>query len=195
MYKKVMIVMIAIASLPILSFPVLGLPILEAGAAQLRDGKTYFVHLPTFLEVETTENYIYARNATYYFKVALPLNMGENLQRLEILQSEGFETIDFWLDQTIAYVQTTSGDRLPITGKAEIIQNQDRDQRKVVITFEPPIPASGQPNRQLVVGLRPFRNPRYGGVYLFGVSASPQGDRPHPQFLGYGRLNFYDPFR
>lgn len=67
MYKKVMIL---IALLPILGFPVLGWPILEAGAVQLRDGKTYFVHLPTLLEAESTVNVIYARNATYYFKIA-----------------------------------------------------------------------------------------------------------------------------
>lgn len=192
MYKKVMI---AIALLPVLGFPVLGFPPLEAGAVQLRDGKTYFLHLPTFLEAESTIDVIYARNATYYFKIALPQSMGENLQRLEIVQSEGFETIDFRLDETIAYLQPPTGDRLPISGKAEIIQNQDRDQKKIVITFDPPIPANGDLNRQLVVGLRPIRNPRYDGVYLFGVSASPQGDRPNTQFLGYGRLNFYDPFR
>lgn len=181
--------------LPILGFPQLGLSIFEAEALQLRDGKTYFVHLPTFLEAESTVNVIYARNATYYFKIALPQNMGENLQKLEIVQSEGFESIDFLLDETIAYLQSSSGDRVAISGKAEISQNQDRSQKKIVITFDPPIPANGEPNRQLVVGLRPIRNPRYDGVYLFGVSASPQGDRPNTQFLGYGRLSFYSPYR
>lgn len=192
MYKKVMI---AIALLPILGAPVLELPILEAGAVQLRDGKTYFVHLPTLIEAESTVNRIYARNATYYFSIALPPNMGENLQKLEIFQAEGFEAIEFLPDETVAYLQLESGDRINLSGKAEFFQNQDQSPKKLIVTFDPPIPAQNNLNRKLVVGIRPVRNPRYDGVYLFGVSASPQGDRPNTQFLGYGRLSFYDPFR
>jgi len=35
------------------------------------------------------------------------------------------------------------------------------------------------------------RNPCYGGAYLFGLTAFPQGEVPHGQFLGYGRIHFY----
>ena len=164
-----------------------------AEAVQLRDGKTYFVQLPTFLEAETTINRIYAWGATYYFAIALPKNMGEPLQSLEIFQAEGFDTVDFILNDTVAYLQPTSGDRINILSKTEILPNQDK--RKLTVTFDPPIPANSELNSKLIVGLRPVRNPRYDGVYLFGVSASPQGDRPNSQFLGYGRLHFYNPRR
>ncbi|PZO40080.1 MAG: hypothetical protein DCF19_12600 [Pseudanabaena frigida] len=162
-----------------------------AGAVQLRDGKTYFVQLPTFLEAETTINRTYAGGATYYFAIALPKNMGEPLQNLEIFQTEGFDTVDFILNDTVAYLQTPSGDRVAVNSKTELVPNQDRG--KLTVTFDPPIPANNELNSKLIVGLRPVRNPRYDGVYLFGVAASPQGDRPNSQFLGYGRLHFYNP--
>ena len=89
-------------------------------------------------------------------------------------------------------MQSPSGDRVTISSKTEVLPRQDSDRQKITITFNPPIPASNELNTKLVVGLRPVRNPRYDGVYLFGVTAFPQGDRPNSQFLGYGRLSFYD---
>ncbi len=162
-----------------------------AEAVQLRDRKTYFVQLPTLLEAETTTDRTYASGATYYFAIAIPQNMGEPLQKLEISQAEGFESIDFIRDDTIAYLEAGTGDRMAIPIKAEILLGQDQSQKKIIITFDPPILANSKLNRKLIVGLRPSRNPRYDGVYLFGVTASPQGDRPNPQFIGYGRLHFY----
>lgn len=164
-----------------------------AEAVQLRDGKTYFINLPMLIEAETTVNRIYARNATYYFAIALPQNMGEPLQKLEISQKEGFDSIDFFENDTLAYVQSPSGERVGIASKTEIVSSGDRseDRNKITITFNPSIPASGDLNRKLIVGLRPISNPRTDGTYLFGVTAFPQGDRPNSQFLGYGRLSFY----
>jgi hypothetical protein len=164
----------------------------SAEAVQLRDRKTYFVQLPILLGAETTVNRIYSWNATYYFAIALPQNMGESLQKLEILQTEGFDGVNFYSNETIAYLQSPSGDRVVVASKTEILPSQDRDRPKVTITFDPPIPANNELNSKLVVAIRPVRNPRYDGVYLFGVTAFPQGDRPNPQFLGYGRLSFYD---
>jgi hypothetical protein len=202
MRKKVMT---AIALLPISTLSILALPFFvgnnhnltssnflnpSAEAVKLRDGKTYFVQLPFLLDAETTVNRIYSRSAIYYFKIALPQNMGEPLQKLEVSQKEGFDAIDFLSNETISYLQLSSGERVAISSKTEILPSQDRD--KVTITFDPPIPADNQLNSKLIVGLRPVRNPRYDGVYLFGVTAFPQGDRPNSQFLGYGRLSFYN---
>ncbi|MBD2178937.1 DUF2808 domain-containing protein [Pseudanabaena sp. FACHB-1998] len=210
MHKKVMS---AIALLPLLSLPILtfnsqnlgfnplntqisrnfiqDLLIPSAGAVQLRDGKTYFVQLPTLLYAETTINRTNAWGATYYFVLDLPQNLGEPLQKLEISQAEGFETLNFIGNDTFAYLQPESGDRVSVPTKMEISPSSDGDRPKVVVTFDPPLPASNGLTRRLVVGLRPVRNPRYDGVYLFGVVALPKGDRPNSQFLGYGRLNFY----
>jgi len=67
----------------------------SAEAVQLRDGKTYFVQLPLLLGAETTINRIYSWNATYYFAIALPQNMGEPLEKLEISQTEGLTRLIF----------------------------------------------------------------------------------------------------
>lgn len=202
MNKKVMT---AIALLPVSTLSIFVLPVFvnnntnlnssnflapSAEAVQLRDGKTYFVQLPFLLGAETTVNRIYSWSATYYFEIALPQNMGEPLQKLEIYQTEGFDSIDFFSNETSAYLQVPSGDHIPVSSKTDILPSQSHN--KVTITFEPPISAHNQLNSKLIVGLRPVRNPRYEGVYLFGVTAFPQGDRPNSQFLGYGRLSFYD---
>ncbi|HEY9294790.1 MAG TPA: DUF2808 domain-containing protein [Phormidium sp.] len=42
------------------------------------------------------------------------------------------------------------------------------------------------------MALDPVRNPCFSGVYLFGVTAFPQGEKAHGQFLGFGRFHFYD---
>jgi hypothetical protein len=211
MHKKVMS---AIALLPLLTLPILAsnsqkmlvnplntristnfiqdLLIPSAEAVQLRDGKTYFVQLPTLLYAEATLNHTNAWGATYYFAFDLPQNLGEPLQKLEIFQTEGFEPVDFRSNETFAYLQPDSGDRVAVPTKMEILPSQDGDRKKLVVTFEPPLPASNA-NRRLVVGIRPVRNPRYEGVYLFSVVVLPKGDRPNSQFLGYGRLNFYSP--
>jgi len=54
------------------------------------------------------------------------------------------------------------------------------------VTFDPPV----TPGKRSI-GLRPVRNLRFSGVYLFGVTAYPVGEKSHGQFLGFGRLHFY----
>lgn len=185
MYKKVLT---AIALLPIVVISH------SSEAVTLRDGKTYFNQLPMLLGAETTVNRIYSSYATYYFNLALPTNLGEPLAKLDITQTEGFDSVYFRPDATIAYLITASGDRVAYPIKTEITANPEGKGSKVSVIFDPPIPAKDEAmtKRQLIIGLKPYRNPSYDGVYLFSVAASPQGDRPHSQFLGYGRLSFYD---
>jgi hypothetical protein len=68
----------------------------------------------------------------------------------------------------------------------------DEENQTVSVTFDPPVP----PGTVVTLGLKAERNPRSGGVYLFGVTAFPPGESAYGQFLGYGRFNFYesDPF-
>jgi hypothetical protein len=54
--------------------------------------------LPIFaLPVFAVINRIYSWNATYYFAIALPQNMGEPLEKLEISQTEGFDKVNFYI--------------------------------------------------------------------------------------------------
>lgn len=157
----------------------------SAQAVQLRDGKTHFTQPPTLVDVETTVNIVYAWGATYYFKLKLPENSGEPMQRVTISQYEGGEKIGFDLQESFALMISPSGERK----KLEVeITASDTNPKVFTIAFNPPIP----PGNVIAIGLRPYSNPRHGGVFLFGVTAFPVGEPSQGQFLGYGRLQFYD---
>jgi hypothetical protein len=53
-----------------------------------------------------------------------------------------------------------------------------------MVVFEPAI----APGKTVTVALRPVQNPNFPGVYLFGVTAFPPGEKVHGQFLGFGRF-------
>ncbi|WP_019499630.1 DUF2808 domain-containing protein [Pseudanabaena sp. PCC 6802] len=156
-----------------------------AGAVRLRDGRTYFDRPPTLVDAETTVNSVYAWGATYYFNLRLPENAGEPLQRVTISQYEGTDKIAFDRNESLALAIAPSGERTRLNAAIAIT---DTEPQQVTVDFTPPIP----PGSTISIGLRPYNNPRYGGVYLFGVTAFPLGEKPHGQFLGYARLHFYD---
>lgn len=157
----------------------------QTKAVQLADGTVYFVQPPSLLTATTTFNDACVWSATYYFTVNLPENAGEPLQRVVINQQEGTEDVDFRLEDSRAFVGTRrkKGENLPIQ---EVIT--DEKARSVAITFNPPI----SPGKTVTIALEPVRNPCLGGVYLFGVTAFPPGEKAHGQFLGFGRFHFYD---
>lgn len=160
-----------------------------AQAVQLRDGTVYFVQPPDLVEATTTFNRANVWGATYYFTINVPENAGEPLQRVTITQREGVDNIRFDLEDSRAFVGTRSnkGARLPLGSVA-----RDREKRSVSVIFDPPV----TPGQIVTIGLRPVQNPRSSGVYLFGVTAFPVGEKSHGQFLSFGRLHFYgDGFR
>ena len=157
----------------------------QTEAVQLADGTVYFVQPPSLLAATTTFNDACVWSATYYFTVNLPENAGEPLQRVVINQHEGGENIHFRLEDSRAFFGTRrkKGENLPIQ---EV--TTDPNTRSVVVTFDPPI----APGKTITIALDPVRNPCFGGVYLFGVTAFPPGEKAHGQFLGFGRFHFYD---
>jgi hypothetical protein len=175
----------AVTSLLVVDIPTKFISTDVAQAVQLRNGKTYFDRPPTLVEAETTVNSVYAWGATYYFKLRLPDNAGEPLQRVTISQFEGGDKIAFDRNESLAFAIAPSGERTKLTAAIALSES---DPRQVTVDFNPPIP----PGNIISIGLRPYNNPRYGGVYLFGVTAFPIGEKPHGQFLGYARLHFYD---
>lgn len=155
-----------------------------AQAVQLRDGTVYFVQPPDLVDATTTFNSVNAWGATYYFTINIPTQAGEPLGRVTIIQHEGADNVRFKLDDSRAFVGTRNqkGARLPV---AQVMQ--DRKKQTVILNFDPPV----TPGQTITIGLRPVQNPRISGVYLFGVTAFPRGEKSHGQFLGYGRLQFY----
>ncbi len=151
-------------------------------AVELADGTTHFEQLPRLEGASTTVNSARAWGAVYYFTLTIPEGAGEPLQRVVVAQSEGVDQVDFNLPRTRAYADTRR--RQPL----EIAAVDVDESGAVHVIFDPPV-AAGE---TLMLGLRPYRNPRIGGVYLFGVTVFPAGNRPQDQFLGFGRLHFYD---
>jgi hypothetical protein len=144
----------------------------------------YFTKAPRLLGASATSNSVQARGAKYYFNIQLPQDAGTNLQQIAIAQRQGQETIDFRLEETVAYRGTNRDKQVPIA-IANIKQNEEI--REITIILEKPV----SPGTTFTVALKPRKNPFYDGVYLFGVTAFPQGNNPQSLYLGVGRLHFY----
>lgn len=153
-------------------------------AIRLADGTVYFAQPPDLVEATTTFNSVNIWGATYYFTINIPENAGEPLRRVTITQREGTDNIRFNLKDSRAFIGTRSdrGARLTLGSVTK-----DRETKIVSLTFEPPV----APGQIVTIGLRPAQNPRFSGVYLFGVTAFPVGEKSHGQFLGFGRFHFY----
>ncbi|MGB8700025.1 MAG: DUF2808 domain-containing protein [Thermosynechococcaceae cyanobacterium] len=155
--------------------------VFPAPAVQFGDGTIHFAGVPSLGKVSATDNQAWAWSATYFFTVKMPADASEPLGQILLKQTEGLDTIDFNTKRTYAYL---NGDRRQKVA-LQSIQNQDDT---LTVQFDPPI----APGTTVTLGLRPYNNPRNGGVYLFGVTAYPAGEKVSSQFIGYGRLQFYE---
>ncbi len=152
-----------------------------AQAVQLADGTVSFVQVPRLLEARTTEKGVRVLSAKYYFTLSVPSDAGEPLQRVTITQREAADRIRFSPDKTQAFADEERQKEFTLGEVTE-----DRETQTISVTFNPPIP----PGETVTIRLY-ARNPDVPGVYLFGVTAFPQGEKVRSQFLGYGRLQFY----
>ncbi|MBH8553358.1 DUF2808 domain-containing protein [Nostocaceae cyanobacterium CENA357] len=156
----------------------------QSQAIQLQDGTVYFAQPPRLVGAATTYNETYVWGATYYFTLSMPENAGEPLEKVTINQHEGVDDIRFDLKNSFAFEGTRSHKKQKIGLKDAV---SDRQTRTVSLIFDPPV-SSG---KTITIGLKPWQNPTVAGVYLFGVTAFPGGEKSHGQFLGFGRLHFY----
>ncbi|MBW4461181.1 MAG: DUF2808 domain-containing protein [Nodosilinea sp. WJT8-NPBG4] len=157
----------------------------SAPAIQYSDGTVGFSYPPRLTESYATRNLVRDSNATYYLTFDFPEAAVEPLDRVVIRLNEGYDPIfRYRLDATEAFANTPNGRvSLPL---GEL--TQDQDAREVTITFDPP----AEPGVSITLALRPVRNPRFGGVYLFGAIAYPVGEMVESTFMGYARLSFYE---
>ncbi len=162
------------------SFSLLCIP-LSSSAVQLANGTVHFDSVPIFKEASTTISHADASGATYYFHLTIPPNAGEPLKHVVIGQTEGIDSIEFNLKRTKAALNNRKGPVIPI----EAVHYKDSG--AVQVTFAEPV----QPGNDIVIGLKPYYNPD-DGIYLFGITAIPDGDLAQPQFIGHGRLHFYN---
>jgi hypothetical protein len=169
-----------------LAVGILSLPAAVAQAVQLGDGSTAFVQPPRLVQAVTTNSDAYSWGGTYYFTLEIPEQAGESLKTVTIVQKEGFDRdLDYDLRRSDAFEGKSyrrKGARVTL-GEVTF----DRKTQTLTVNFDPPVP----PGKTVTVGLQPYSNPQYSGVYLFGVTAFPPGEKPRSQFLGFGRLTFY----
>ncbi|ACK69492.1 conserved hypothetical protein [Gloeothece citriformis PCC 7424] len=156
-------------------------------AVQLRDGTVAFAKSPRLLNVMTTFTNVGSWSAKYYYTISLPEEAGEPLSQVVIEQREGGERIDYRDNKTFAFVGTRQnrGEPLPLTA---ITDAENRN--LITVKFAPPV----QPGQTITIGLQPRQNPWFSGVYLFGVTAYPEGEKSQGMYLGVGRLHFYNPW-
>lgn len=157
-------------------------------AVQLSDGTVYFENPPRLVDSSILEQSVSDSNVKYYFHLSVPDNAGEPLQRVDIVQQHGdlfTREVEFEADESVAYTghRRRGGDDISIASAVF-----DKDTQTVTVTFEPPVP----PGTDLTVRLNAERNPRRAGVYLFGVTAYPEGEVAYGQFLGFGRFHIYN---
>jgi hypothetical protein len=153
-------------------------------AVQLGDGTVAFVQPPDLIDATTTFDSVNVWGATYYFTIAIPKAASEPLQKVTINQKEGADNIRYRLDDTRAFVGTRRdrGEKIKL---GEV--TRDKETRTITVNFDPPI----TPGQVITIGLKPVANPMTSGVYLFGVTAFPPGEKVRSQFIGFGRLQFY----
>ncbi|NET35677.1 MAG: DUF2808 domain-containing protein [Cyanothece sp. SIO1E1] len=161
-----------------------------ARAVQLADGLTHFERPPSLIKASTPHNRVAERNAGYYFDLRVHENAGEPLQKVVIAQENGntaFSAVDFDLAKTRAYF----GSRRRRGEKVRIDEvTWDGELQAVIVNFNPPI----APGTDLTLRLHAYNNPGLIGVYLFGVTAFPAGEETQGQFIGFGRLQFFNRF-
>ena len=143
----------------------------------------YFTKSPRLLGATTTFDAVRFSAAKYYFNISLPEDAGNNLQQIGIAQRQGSEDIRFKLDETKVFIGNDRK-RKELVAIASVTQEETTGEIKVLLSQ--PIP----PGTDLTVRLKPRRNPDYPGIYLFGVTAYPQGVDPTSLYLGPGRFSF-----
>ncbi len=163
---------------------------LPSQAVQAPDGTVSFESGLLLLDAYTTFSGVRVRQARYYFDLELPDDIGEPLQEVVIQQRSGGDEIKFKPEETEVYL----GSHRDKAERIQAIAKTDEATEKITVQFNQPIP----PGNSITIGLKPRSNPDFGGVYLFGVTAYPRGDKARGMYLGAGRLHFdsndSDPF-
>ncbi len=116
---------------------------------------------------------------TYELTLQLPATAGHALQAIKVTQAKNLDTVSFQMNDSQAML--ASGAIAPLASIGGPEQPGD-----AAIVFDPPI----APGETITVELPVKTNPDSGGIYLFGVTAFPEGENVLGQFLGYGRLHF-----
>ena len=150
-----------------------------------QEGQTFFNDPPQLTRVAASQTGQYTPS-TYKFTLTVPKDAGQPLKAVKIAQAENVETVKFDVSGSKVFL----GDRLTTSSEIRLANTggeQPANPGEVTIAFAQPV----QPGNTVTVALAVQRNPGWGGVYEFGVTAYPAGEKGIGQFLGFGRISFY----
>ncbi|AFY61774.1 DUF2808 domain-containing protein [Synechococcus sp. PCC 6312] len=151
--------------------------------SQFADGTVFFNQIPQFLGAKTYDPITFTFRPKYYFTLAVPATSLVPLSRVQLKQISGNSTIEFLSGLNQAVV--TGNPKIPIT----ITQMANNPPRTNEFLLEPPI----QPGQNVTLILTAVRNPTVPGVYLFGVTVYPLGEKVIGNMTGTARLQFRNP--
>ncbi|MBW4687879.1 MAG: DUF2808 domain-containing protein [Komarekiella atlantica HA4396-MV6] len=141
------------------------------------------------LSAMTTYNEVSAWEATYYFTLTVPASATDSLKQVALTQIQGLEAISFNPQESFAFegnIDTANLSRreqkLGIT-----LANSENKSQNVIVTFDQPV----TPGKTITIGLKPYRNPIYDGVYQFQVQTISTGKSTSNPIIGTARLQFY----
>jgi Protein of unknown function (DUF2808) len=124
---------------------------------------------------------------TFYFTVYVPASYGKSLEAIRISQvPEGDRLINLDAKQSkvvIGQRVASNSEVIPLSG---IGGPEDEKTGALTLAFAQPV----MPGTTFTVAVEADRNPIYGGIYQFGVTAYPVGDSTTGQYLGTGRVTF-----
>ncbi|QFZ93012.2 DUF2808 domain-containing protein [Synechococcus elongatus] len=164
----------------------LSIATLPSEAVVLR-GRTYFDRPPRLIKMVTFFQNVNQYSPEYYVVLNLLPDSGEPLGSVTLQQTEGVDRFFlFRLDATRAYVGEPRrfGAEIPVAETTF-----DNSRRLLTVRFAQPV----APGQQITIVVRPQVNPDTAGTYLWGITAYPAGEQPSGQFLGFGRINIYEP--
>jgi hypothetical protein len=124
---------------------------------------------------------------TFYFTINVPLSYGKSLEALQISQIPGGDRLIRFdanqskvvLGQRVAH----NSESIPLSA---IGGSEDEKTGALTLAFAQPV----MPGTTFTVAVEAERNPIYGGIYQFGVTAYPVGEGTTGQYLGTGRVTF-----
>ncbi|MGB7441533.1 MAG: DUF2808 domain-containing protein [Coleofasciculaceae cyanobacterium] len=153
-------------------------------AIELANGQTAFESAPRLIRATSSFKSRNLPTATYHFTLQVPENAGEPLKAVKIEGRNNSEVIEFDVRKSRAFI----GDSLA-GGQALSVSSVSGTSKadEVTVVFDQPV----SPGSTVTVALKLKRNPFNPGVYLFGVTAFPEGENGQGLYLGSGRIQIY----
>jgi Protein of unknown function (DUF2808) len=145
---------------------------------------------PRLLSAMTTYNQTSAWEATYYLTLTVPASATETLQQVALTQIQGLEAIRFNPKESFAFEGKRDSANFSVRQEQKLritLAKSESQPQTIIVNFDKPV----APGKTITIGLKPFRNPTYDGVYQFQVQTLSRGQQKNNQIIGTARLQFY----